>query len=228
VLEAAVELMGYGLRTADIAVTLDLDPKLPELSADADQLAQVFTNLLANAQQALLEVAPPRRLMIASRWVQSAGTVHITFTDNGPGIPAAVRSRIFEPFYTSKPVGVGTGIGLSFSYGVIVAHGGRIALESPPTGGAHFIITLPLAPTAPAPAGQPQNTRHPSRSRDGRLPNTAFAEGLLQRRVRLYSSRGQRVVNTAPRPNTDRTSMAPPWASTMRLARANPNPAPST
>ena len=155
VLEAAVELMGYGLRTADIAVTLDLDPKLPELSADADQLAQVFTNLLANAQQALLEVAPPRRLMIASRWVQSAGTVHITFTDNGPGIPAAVRSRIFEPFYTSKPVGVGTGIGLSFSYGVIVAHGGRIALESPSTGGARFIVILPLVPTTPAPDPDP-------------------------------------------------------------------------
>jgi len=155
VLEAAVELMGYGLRTADIAVTLDLDPKLPELSADADQLAQVFTNLLANAQQALLEVAPPRRLMIASRWVQSAGTVHITFTDNGPGIPEAVRSRIFEPFYTSKPVGVGTGIGLSFSYGVIVAHGGRIALESPSTGGARFIVILPLMPTTPAPDPDP-------------------------------------------------------------------------
>ncbi len=155
VLEAAVELMGYGLRTADITLTLDLDPELPELSADADQLAQVFTNLMANAQQALLEVAPPRRLAITTRWTRTPGTAHITFTDNGPGIPEAVRSRIFEPFYTSKPVGVGTGIGLSFSYGVIVAHGGRIALESPPTGGAHFIITLPLAPTAPAPAGQP-------------------------------------------------------------------------
>jgi len=155
VLEAAVELMGYGLRTADITLTLDLDPELPELSADADQLAQVFTNLMANAQQALLEVAPPRRLAITTRWTRTPGTAHITFTDNGPGIPEAVRSRIFEPFYTSKPVGVGTGIGLSFSYGVIVAHGGRIALESPPTGGAPFIITLPLAPTAPAPAGQP-------------------------------------------------------------------------
>lgn len=157
-LEAAVELMGYGLRAADIATTLDLDPALPELAADADQLTQVFTNLIANAQQALVEVAPPRRLHIATRLTQAGGTVRISFTDNGPGVPEAVRSRIFEPFYTSKPVGAGTGIGLSFSYGVIAAHGGRIALESPRAGGARFVVILPLAPAAPAaaPAASPE------------------------------------------------------------------------
>jgi PAS domain S-box-containing protein len=151
-IEAAVELMGYGLRTADIATMLELDPALPELSADADQLTQVFTNLIANAQQALLEVAPPRRLVIATRPDQAAGTVRIIFTDNGPGVPEALRSRIFEPFYTSKPVGVGTGIGLSFSYGVVVAHGGQIILESPGSGGARFVVTLPLPAMLPAPA----------------------------------------------------------------------------
>ncbi|HHW77615.1 MAG TPA: response regulator, partial [Xanthomonadaceae bacterium] len=151
-LEAAVELMGYGLRTADIATVLDLDPDLPELAADADQLTQVFTNLIANAQQALLEVPPPRRLEIASRLARAERAVRISVTDNGPGVPEAVRSRIFEPFYTSKPVGAGTGIGLSFSYGVVAAHGGQLTLDAPPAGGARFVVTLPLAPAAPAPA----------------------------------------------------------------------------
>jgi signal transduction histidine kinase len=155
VLEAAIELMNYGLRTADITTTLDLDPDLPELSADADQLTQVFTNLIANAQQALLEVAPPRRLRITTGRARASRTVRITFTDNGPGVPEAARSRIFEPFYTSKPVGVGTGVGLSFSYGVIAAHGGQIALESPHAGGARFVVTLPLTLASSAPLPDP-------------------------------------------------------------------------
>jgi PAS domain S-box-containing protein len=155
VLEAAIELMNYGLRTADITTTLDLDPDLPELSADADQLTQVFTNLIANAQQALLEVAPPRRLRITTGRARASRTVRITFTDNGPGVPEAARSRIFEPFYTSKPVGVGTGVGLSFSYGVIAAHGGQIALESPRAGGARFVVTLPLTLASSAPLPDP-------------------------------------------------------------------------
>ncbi len=148
-LEAAVDLMGYSLRTADIVVALDLEPTLPELFADADQLTQVFTNLIVNAQQALLEIAPPRRLMIATRRVQATHIVRITFTDNGPGVPETIRSRIFEPFYTSKPVGSGTGIGLSFSYGVITSHGGQITLESPHEGGSRFVVTLPLPITMP-------------------------------------------------------------------------------
>ena len=63
-------------------------------------------------------------------------------------MPEAIRSRIFEPFYTSKPVGMGTGIGLSFSYGVIASHGGQISLEPVETGGARFVISLPLAVSA--------------------------------------------------------------------------------
>ncbi|MFZ1830691.1 MAG: response regulator, partial [Candidatus Competibacteraceae bacterium] len=81
--------------------------------------------------------------------------VRITFTDNGPGVPEAARSRIFEPFYTSKPVGVGTGVGLSFSYGVVAAHGGQIALESPRAGGARFVVTLPLTLASSTPLPDP-------------------------------------------------------------------------
>lgn len=144
-IEAAVEMMAYSLRTADIATAVELDPLLPEILADADRLTQVFTNLMVNAQQALMEVAPPRRLKISTSLARAEQMVKIAFADNGPGVPKAIRSRIFEPFYTSKPAGIGTGIGLPFSYGVIASHGGRIELDLAETAGARFVITLPLA-----------------------------------------------------------------------------------
>jgi len=144
VINGAVELMAYSLRTADIQVVLVLDTDLPELSADGDQLTQVFTNLVVNAQQALAEVTPPRRLSISSLRQPATGTVRVEVTDNGPGVPVEMQSRIFEPFYTTKPVGVGTGIGLSFSYSVIESHGGKLTLENPAERGACFVITLPV------------------------------------------------------------------------------------
>ncbi len=144
-IESAVELVAYGLRTADVEVLLDLDPDLPEISADSDQLTQVFTNLIVNAQQALLEIFGQRRLEIQSRYDTVRQLITIEFTDNGPGVPKELRARIFEPFYTSRPVGVGTGIGLSFSYGVVASHGGGIVLENPDMGGARFIVTLPVS-----------------------------------------------------------------------------------
>lgn len=165
-IENAVEMVDYGLRTANVEVTMDLDPDLPELSVDADQITQVFTNLLVNARQALEEVPEPRRLEIASRYLAEAGLVQLTFSDNGPGIPPDIRPRIFEPFYTSKPTGVGTGIGLSFSHGVITSHGGRIHLEDRAGPGARFVIQLPVEPPRDKPAEPcPENGRSRSRGR---------------------------------------------------------------
>ncbi|MEE4376202.1 MAG: ATP-binding protein [Candidatus Competibacteraceae bacterium] len=155
VINGAIELMAYSLRTADIQVVQVLDADLPELSADGDQLTQVFTNLVVNAQQALAEVTPPRRLSISSFRQPTTGTVRVEVTDNGPGVPVEMQSRIFEPFYTTKPVGVGTGIGLSFSYSVIESHGGKLTLENPTEGGACFVITLPVLEDAAPISGDP-------------------------------------------------------------------------
>jgi two-component system NtrC family sensor kinase len=76
--------------------------------------------------------------------------VRLVFADNGPGVPAEIQRRVFEPFFTSKPVGVGTGIGLSYSYGVVESHGGRIVLDDSKEGGARFVIILPLTQEAKA------------------------------------------------------------------------------
>ena len=70
--------------------------------------------------------------------------VLITIVDNGPGVPEELAGRIFEPFFTTRPVGQGTGLGLSIAHTVVDAHGGRIALEQAPGGGASFVVHLPL------------------------------------------------------------------------------------
>ena len=153
VIRAALELTDYGLTTAGIGVTTDLAPDVPALSADADQLHQVLVNLVVNAQHALQERPGDRKLTIASR--AREGRVEVEVRDNGPGIPAAERRRIFEPFFTTKPEGAGTGVGLSFSQGVVEAHGGSLALLDSAEGAA-FLVSLP---TGGAPvSGQPSAT----------------------------------------------------------------------
>ncbi len=143
VVEMAVELLAYQLRTADVNLALDLEPALPPLLADADQLIQVVTNLVHNALQALGDAAPPRRLTISTRHAGN-GSVHLTVADNGPGVPADLRTRVFEPFFTTKSPGAGTGIGLSLCLGIVASHGGAIRVEDTPGGGATFVVGLPL------------------------------------------------------------------------------------
>jgi signal transduction histidine kinase/CheY-like chemotaxis protein len=146
---SALDLTDYGLRTTGVQVEARLDPDLPPLSADPDQLHQVLANLFVNAQHALQSVSGRRALRVVTRRGAAAGTVEIEVADNGPGVPSEVRRRIFEPFFTTKPQGLGTGLGLSFSHGVIEGHGGRIELLDQ-SGGAVFLITLPSAAGASA------------------------------------------------------------------------------
>ncbi len=154
--ENALELAGYGLRTADIEIVREFDPELPAVWGDSDQLHQVLTNLIVNARQALLQAPAPRRLLL--RLHAEGDRVVIEVEDNGPGIPEAVRQRVFEPFFTTKPQGVGTGVGLSVCLGIVTAHEGRIDLWSEPGRGTRFKVILPLPavpPTIDAPMVPP-------------------------------------------------------------------------
>jgi PAS domain S-box-containing protein len=144
VIEASIDLVAYSLRTTDIAVDLQLAPSLPRIMADADQLNQVITNLMVNAQQALVDRPVPRSLAVSTRFDPQHDEVVMTVADNGPGVPAELRQRIFEPFFTTKPTGVGTGVGLSMCQGVVESHGGRIGLEDTPGGGATFVVAFPV------------------------------------------------------------------------------------
>ena len=145
VVRAALDLTEYSLRTAGIEVSLEIEPGLPPLNADADQLHQVFVNLIVNAQQALQEKAGERRLSLRVASAGGGRSLAIEVEDNGPGVPPEIRRRVFEPFFTTKPEGVGTGVGLSFSLGLVEAHGGRLELVDTPTGGACFRVLLDAA-----------------------------------------------------------------------------------
>ncbi len=153
-IEGALELVAYQLRTAGVVVERDLPDDLPAVWGDADQLHQVLANLVVNAHQALLQVAPPRRLALRARRL-GAREVAITVEDNGPGMREEVRKRVFEPFFTTKPQGVGTGIGLAVCHAIVTAHRGRIQIDSAPGAGTRMTVILPVAEAAPAPSAAP-------------------------------------------------------------------------
>ena len=143
VVASALEITGYALRSADIAVTCDCAGDLPPVWADPDQLSQVVMNLIVNAEQAMADQVAGRKLRITSEADPASETVRLTVQDSGPGIAPEVRSRIFDPFFTTKEVGVGTGIGLAVSHGIVEAHEGTLQVDSSPGQGATFTVTLP-------------------------------------------------------------------------------------
>lgn len=146
VVSAALDMTAYAVRTSGIQVTPDLAQDLPPILADADQLHQVLLNLIVNAQYVLQERPGPRRIRVTTRFDRAAGAVRVAVADNGPGIPEHLRARVFEPYFTTKPSGLGTGVGLAVSHGIVEAHGGTLTLDCPEMGGAVFTITLPVCP----------------------------------------------------------------------------------
>ncbi len=144
VVSAALDITGYAVRTSSIEVALDLSKNIPLILADADQLHQVLLNLIINAQQSLQDQPAPRQIRVTSCFDSLADVVCITVADNGPGIPEPLRARVFEPYFTTKPTGIGLGVGLAVSLGIVEAHGGTLAVKCPIEGGAVFTIALPV------------------------------------------------------------------------------------
>ena len=125
----------------DIIVDIDIPTDLPNMVGDTDQLQQVFANLFLNAADAM---EGKGKLGIKARYSPEKNEFQIKVSDTGPGIPEPLRDKIFEIFFTTKPVGKGTGIGLSLSQNIINLHGGDIKVECPHEGGTTFNIVLPL------------------------------------------------------------------------------------
>lgn len=146
IINASLELLGYQFRNANVIVTLELDPALPEVRGDSDHLMQVFTNLAMNAVQALQEWPGKHALTIRTRAVN--GEIVTTIADSGPGIPLDLRVKIFEPFFTTRAATGGTGVGLALCVGIIENHDGKIKVEDTTGGGATFVVTLPIATAA--------------------------------------------------------------------------------
>src|SRR5262249_27434939 len=123
VLERTCLLFEGQLRSRRIKLDVELEPDLPLVRGEPNQLQQVFTNLLANARDAL--EAAGGTVKVRSQVLAGGDHVVISITDNGPGIPSEHLAKIWSSFFTTKPEGKGTGLGLSITEGIVNDHGGR-------------------------------------------------------------------------------------------------------
>lgn len=153
VAQRTLALLSYDLRRANVAAQLDVEPDLPRVLGDRHQLQQVMLNLVTNAIHALGKVPEPRRVTITARL--EGDRVVLRVADTGPGISEDVRAQMFSPFFTTKPPGEGTGLGLFVSYGIAEAHGGSLTAESRIGEGATFILSLPASAPAEAAVSPP-------------------------------------------------------------------------
>jgi two-component system NtrC family sensor kinase len=141
--ERTLQLHEHSLRRNNIEVDFHPQAGLPGVIGDANQLIQVFLNLVTNAEQAIREVRDTGRIQI--RLATTANRITVTVQDDGVGIRPEALPRIFDPFYTTKRPGGGTGLGLSICMSIIREHGGNIEAESLPAGGSAFTVYLPIA-----------------------------------------------------------------------------------
>lgn len=124
--------------------TIDIRGEFGAVDGDEVLLRQAFSNLLRNAVEACASASRDPRVLVNGR-IDDQGRLYLTVEDNGPGVDAALRERIFRPFFTSKRTG--TGLGLALVQKIVVFHNGRVAVTASPGGGARFEVWLPLAPS---------------------------------------------------------------------------------
>ena len=143
-LETTLKVMGHKLKNTEIKIEREYDRTLPPLTIYGSELNQVWTNLLDNAIDALGSAGT-----ITLRTRRDGGCVVVDIADTGPGIPAEARSHVFDPFYTTKDVGKGTGLGLDTARRIVVErHGGSLAFDTGENG-TTFHIWLQLHPSTP-------------------------------------------------------------------------------
>jgi signal transduction histidine kinase len=138
-LESTLVILGHKLKHTSIAVVRDYDPALPKLTVRGSELNQVWTNIIHNAIDALGEHGT-----ITVRTRLDGDSVQVDIADDGPGIPEEARPRVLEPFYTTKSVGRGTGLGLDTARRIVEeVHGGSISFDTSDAG-TTFHVRLPV------------------------------------------------------------------------------------
>lgn len=140
--ERAHDLVGHQLKLKQVVLELKLEPRLPPIHGDDSQLRQALVALLMNALDA---TSAGGRIEVATRRDGESGVV-LSVGDNGVGIPPEHLDKIFNPFFTTKPVGQGTGLGLAMCHGIVASHGGDIRVESQPGAGTRMSLFFPATP----------------------------------------------------------------------------------
>jgi len=171
VVESTLQLRGYHLKTNNIKVIIKLDPELPRTMADAGQLQQVFLNLIMNAEYEMTQYHGGGNLLIKTE--KRGNIIRVSVRDDGPGISRENMEKLFTPFFTTKKVGEGTGLGLSVCHGIVAEHNGRIYAESKVGKGATFVVELPIV------RQQRGKETKPSESDTGEAVETAKARILV-------------------------------------------------
>jgi C4-dicarboxylate-specific signal transduction histidine kinase len=141
VVASVVELRQRKLEQDNIELNV-VESGVPAVVAVFAELQQVVLNFVINAEQAVMQRPEPRLISISISERNQQACLEVE--DSGPGVPAEDEPKLFQPFFTTKPVGEGTGLGLSVSYGIIQSHGGKIGYRRSPSGGAIFYFELPV------------------------------------------------------------------------------------
>ncbi len=151
--EEYLKLSYHGLRAKDKSFNADFktdfDPNLPKVNVVPQDIGRVLLNLINNAFQAVNERSKKGELgykpeVSVETQLKTNNQILITISDNGPGIPEDIKEKIFQPFFTTKPTGQGTGLGLSLSYDIVKAHGGELNVESTEEQLTTFKLTIPV------------------------------------------------------------------------------------
>ena len=160
VIDEAVVLIRASLTDDVPMLTVQVDPAEPHVEIDKVQVQQVLFNLMRNGIEAMQD-QPRRELMVATKGARG-GMVEISVADSGPGLPDDVRSRLFQPFVTTKPTGMG--VGLSVCQGIVQLHGGRLWADDAMAGGGTVFrftvrsagsVAYPIVPDPPISGGSP-------------------------------------------------------------------------
>jgi PAS domain S-box-containing protein len=199
IVDRTLQLHEHSLRRSNVEVDIRPQHDLPGVIGDANQLIQVFLNLVTNAEQAIREVRESGRIQI--RFANLGSRISVTFQDDGIGLRPESIPRLFDPFYTTKRPGGGTGLGLSICLSIVREHGGTIEASPLPAGGSAFTVYFPVpvdqmpAPASIAALAVPSPTTVPTLELlHGRsvlvLDDEESLRGLLQEGL---SARGLRV-----------------------------------